>query len=95
MPKQAIDWFRRNKRVGPSSNPPASTTKPLDGDPKSGSGAVAKSALDNFTLALDLAEQAVHIAQAAPFVAPAATLLRKIIDSYKACLKSCGVDQMR
>ncbi|KAF8189436.1 hypothetical protein K438DRAFT_1832586 [Mycena galopus ATCC 62051] len=51
--------------------------KPTPGRPN------LESVLDNVTIALGLAEQVIDIAQVAPFVAPAAALLSKIINSYK------------
>ncbi|KAF7349512.1 hypothetical protein MSAN_01741600 [Mycena sanguinolenta] len=81
-PKHALDWFRRKKS---SAKAPASipgTSSANDMAAKSGSGNKAEWILDGFTLALNLAEQVLNIAEAAPFIAPAAALLRKIIGLY-------------
>ncbi|KAF8135209.1 hypothetical protein K438DRAFT_1787013 [Mycena galopus ATCC 62051] len=84
-PKQLYTkWIRRRKSTPTEPRPqdgntPASTTP----DVRPTSESAVASVLDSISLALDLAEQAVDIAQVAPFIAPAAALLRKIIESYK------------
>ncbi|KAJ6503972.1 hypothetical protein C8R45DRAFT_1186137 [Mycena sanguinolenta] len=79
-PKHALDWFRR-KKSSPKS--PASTPLSSAEDTVTKSGNKAEWVIDGFTFALDLAEQALDIAEVAPFIGPAAVLLHKIIDSYK------------
>ncbi|KAF7341234.1 hypothetical protein MVEN_01858800 [Mycena venus] len=69
-----LQWIQRRSKTPPSG--PTSSPDDAKSDKK------AQWAVDTFTLALDLAEQAVAIAQVTPFVAPAAALVRKIIDSY-------------
>ncbi|KAF7341232.1 p-loop containing nucleoside triphosphate hydrolase [Mycena venus] len=69
-----LQWIQRKSKTPPSGP----TSSPDDAK----SGKKAQWAVDTFTLALDLAEQALAIAEVAPFVAPAAALVRKIIDSY-------------
>ncbi|KAJ6503940.1 hypothetical protein C8R45DRAFT_974202 [Mycena sanguinolenta] len=79
-PKHALDWFRRKKS---SPKPPASTPLSSAEDIVTKSGNKAEWVIDGFTFALDLAEQALDIAEVAPFIGPAAVLIHKIIDSYK------------
>ncbi|KAJ6503919.1 hypothetical protein C8R45DRAFT_1070416 [Mycena sanguinolenta] len=79
-PKHALDWFRRKTLRPPASE---STPMPSTEDTATKAGNKTEWAFDGFNLALDLAEQALDIAQVAPFVGPAAVLLHKIIDSFK------------
>ncbi|KAJ6548674.1 hypothetical protein B0H19DRAFT_1379043 [Mycena capillaripes] len=57
-----------------------SSDNPAIGSPKE---SAMEPVFDNLTLALSLAEQTVEIAQVAPFIAPAATLLSEILKSYR------------
>ncbi|KAJ6465757.1 hypothetical protein C8R45DRAFT_1079759 [Mycena sanguinolenta] len=79
-PKHALDWFLRKKS---SAKAPSSTSASSADDTPTKSGNKAEWVIDGFTFALDLAEQALDIAEVAPFVGPAAVLLHKLIDSYK------------
>ncbi|KAF7349501.1 HET-domain-containing protein [Mycena sanguinolenta] len=81
-PKHALDWFRR-KNSSPKASASESTPVLSTGDALSKSGIKSDCAIDGFVFALDLAEQALDIAEVAPFIGPAAALLHKIIDSYK------------
>ena len=83
--KHALDWFRRKK---PSPKLPASTPVSSVDDTPTKSGNKSDWVVDGLTFALDLAEQALDIAEVAPFIGPAAALLHKIIDSYKVCFES-------
>ncbi|KAF7349509.1 hypothetical protein MSAN_01741300 [Mycena sanguinolenta] len=71
--KQALDQIRR--RVKSSAKPPAST--PTDTPTKSGNQ--AEWTIDDSKFALDLVEQAQNVAEVAPFVKSAASLLQRII----------------
>ncbi|KAJ7302542.1 hypothetical protein DFH08DRAFT_905173 [Mycena albidolilacea] len=88
MKRSALQWIRR-KSMTPSYD--SRSTSATGSPAAANSDKKAQWVLDTVTLALELAEQAVAIAQVVPFVAPAATLLRKIIDSYKE-LKSANED---
>ncbi|KAJ6504007.1 hypothetical protein C8R45DRAFT_924327 [Mycena sanguinolenta] len=79
-PKHALDWFCRKK--SPAKAPSSRSASSTD-DTATKSGNKADWVIDGFTLALDLAEQALDIAEVAPFIGPAAALLHKIVDSYK------------
>ncbi|KAJ6504001.1 hypothetical protein C8R45DRAFT_575556 [Mycena sanguinolenta] len=79
-PKHALDWFRRKKS---SAKEPVATSVSLTDDTPIKSGNKSDWVIDGFTFALDLAEQALHIAEVAPFIGPAAALIHKIINSYK------------
>lgn len=80
-------WIHRkgSNPIEPASLPPEASNHPATDNPgaRAKSGNIVESVLDNLTLALSLAEQAVDIAQVAPFIAPAAALLSEIIKSYK------------
>ncbi|KAF7349471.1 Ankyrin repeat protein [Mycena sanguinolenta] len=73
-------WFLRGKFATSGKPFKPSSSNSEDSAPKSGR---AETLLEIVQFALDLADKALDIAQVAPFVAPAAELLRKIIDSYK------------
>ncbi|KAJ6476820.1 hypothetical protein C8R45DRAFT_365498 [Mycena sanguinolenta] len=79
-PKHALDWFRRKKA---SAKEPLATSASSTDDTPTKSGNKSDWVIDGFTFALDLAEQALDIAEVAPFIGPAAALMHKIIDSYK------------
>ncbi|KAJ6476872.1 hypothetical protein C8R45DRAFT_934515 [Mycena sanguinolenta] len=82
--KSALNWLRRNKSATsgkPSSDSQPSNTNSEDTALKSERR--LDSLLDKVQFALDLAGKALDIAKVAPFVGPAAALLRTIIDSYK------------
>ncbi|KAJ6503960.1 hypothetical protein C8R45DRAFT_1070438 [Mycena sanguinolenta] len=79
-PKHALDWFHRKKS---SAKAPSSTSASSTDDTPTKSGNKSDWVIDGFTFALDLAEQALDIAEVAPFIGPAAALIHKIIDSYK------------
>ncbi|KAJ7245625.1 hypothetical protein B0H12DRAFT_1220682 [Mycena haematopus] len=82
---KAARWFHRKEStlsMKPGSNQDSSSNNPDAEAPKSGS-LTAEWILQSVLLALELADQAVDIAQVAPVVGPAAALLRKIIDSYQ------------
>ncbi|KAJ7245617.1 ankyrin repeat-containing domain protein [Mycena haematopus] len=82
---KAARWFHRKKStlsMKPGSDQDSSSNNPDAEAPKFGS-LTAEWILQSVLLALELADQAVDIAQVAPVVGPAAALLRKIIDSYK------------
>ncbi|KAJ6531635.1 hypothetical protein DFH09DRAFT_138077 [Mycena vulgaris] len=81
-PKQLFSiWIhRKGARGDPASNLP-SMNDPVMAPEKSANA--MESVTDNLSLALSLAEQAVAIAQVAPFIAPAAALLSEILKSYK------------
>ncbi|KAJ6503998.1 hypothetical protein C8R45DRAFT_575510 [Mycena sanguinolenta] len=79
--KHALDWFHRKKSATKSL--PTSTPVSSLGDALPTSGNESDWMIDGFTFALDLAEQALYIAEVAPFIGPAVALLHKIINSYK------------
>jgi hypothetical protein len=88
-PKQLWSkWIHRKEST--TANPPTtpasgshstnnSTPKPVVAEEPTNTG---EAVLDNLSLALSLAEQVAEIAQAAPFIAPAASLLSKILKLY-------------
>ncbi|KAF7349467.1 hypothetical protein MSAN_01736900 [Mycena sanguinolenta] len=78
--KNARNWFdyRKSATSGKPSKPSSSDSE--DSAPKSGR---AETLLEIVQFALELVGNALDIVEVAPFVAPAAVLLRKIIDSYK------------
>ncbi|KAF7349519.1 Ankyrin repeat protein [Mycena sanguinolenta] len=76
--QQALDWICRMKS---SAKPPAAASTPADTPTKSGNQ--ADWTVDDFKFALDLAKQALDIAEVAPSVKLAAALLLKIMESYQ------------
>ncbi|KAF7349468.1 Zinc finger, ZZ-type [Mycena sanguinolenta] len=78
--KNARNWFvhRKSATSGKPSEPSSSNSE--DSALKSER---TERSLEIVQFALDLADKALDIAEVAPFVKPAAVLLRKIIDSYK------------
>ncbi|KAF7349474.1 HET-domain-containing protein [Mycena sanguinolenta] len=78
--KTARSCVHRGKSATSGKPFKPSSSNSEDSAPKSGR---AEPLLEIVQFALDLADKALDIAQVAPFVAPAAELLRKIIDSYK------------
>ncbi|KAF7341271.1 Pfs domain-containing protein [Mycena venus] len=83
MKRSALQWIRRKSTTLPDNYDSHSTGPTNSPDVAKSNKKTAQWVRDTFTLALDLADQALAIAEVAPFVAPAATLLRKIIDSYE------------
>ncbi|KAJ7020640.1 hypothetical protein C8F04DRAFT_1274856 [Mycena alexandri] len=81
MKHSALQWIRRKPTTPPSDD--SDSTDPPSSPDDAKSGKKAQWALDTFTLALDLADQALAVAEVTNFVAPAAALLRKIIESHK------------
>ncbi|KAF7341267.1 HET-domain-containing protein [Mycena venus] len=81
MKRPALEWIRRKSTI-PSSED-SRLISPSSSEDVVKSDKTAQLVPDIFTLALDLAEQAITIAQVVPFIAPAAILLRKIVDSYE------------
>ncbi|KAJ7759435.1 ankyrin repeat-containing domain protein [Mycena maculata] len=82
-PKQLLSkWIHRKISApdDPASIQPGSAPSAVVPDK---TGSMSEPVLDNLELALSLAEQAVAIAQVAPFIAPAAALLSEILKSYK------------
>ncbi|KAJ7759412.1 hypothetical protein DFH07DRAFT_772223 [Mycena maculata] len=82
-PKQLLSKWIHHKisaSVDPASIQPGSAPSAVVPDK---TGSTSKPVLDNLELVLSLAEQAVGIAQVAPFIAPAAALLSVILKSYK------------
>lgn len=79
-PKQLVsNWINRKRSTAQASVPKESNPPPAG---KKVASAV-ESLTDNISLALAIAEQVVHIAQVAPFIAPAAALLAEILKSYQ------------
>ncbi|KAJ7770952.1 hypothetical protein DFH07DRAFT_914759 [Mycena maculata] len=84
-----VKWIHRKKStpLSPPSTPPAPNS-PLTNNSTAGlidaekSANIVEAVLDNLSLVLSLAEQVADIAQAAPFIAPAAALLSEILISY-------------
>jgi hypothetical protein len=81
MKHSPLQWIQRKSETPPSDDSHLIDSTGSPDDAKSGKK--RQWAVDTFTLALDLAEQALAIAEVAPVFAPAATLVRKIIDSYE------------
>ncbi|KAF7341135.1 Ankyrin repeat protein [Mycena venus] len=78
MKRSALQWIRR-KCTSDDSHSPSPTSSPGGAT----SGPKKQLVLETLIFALDLAQQALAIAEVTPFVAPAAVLLRSIIKSSK------------